>query len=79
MIGGNVQAILQIKSEISSEIGESKYKWSNGISLNGYLDLSGGDSHYVEELDFEYIEYIQPFAKLFKVVSETSTFKKYNL
>lgn len=46
MIGGNMQAILQIKTEVSSEIGESKYKWSNGILLNGYLDLSGGDSHY---------------------------------
>lgn len=46
MIGGNIQGLLQVKTEISSKIGESKYKWSNGVSLNGFLDLSGGDSRY---------------------------------
>lgn len=44
MIGGNTNAILQIKFTKKNEIGEAEKKWVNAYSLTGWLDLENGDS-----------------------------------
>ena len=47
MIGGNIEATLQIISSLeTNSIGERIPVWSNVRSLWGWLDLSGGDSKY---------------------------------
>lgn len=46
-IGGNTIAVMQIKASGSKNtIGESTQQWSDVIQLNGWLDLSSGDSKY---------------------------------
>lgn len=44
MIGGNTEAIVQIKLTDKNEIGETEETWLNHDSLVGWLDLSNGDS-----------------------------------
>lgn len=47
MIGGNVEAMFQrVKESESNGIGEQVQSWEDVRSLNGWLDLSGGDSKY---------------------------------
>ena len=47
MIGGNTEAILQVKNESETNgIGERIQEWSDSHILHGWLDLSGGDSKY---------------------------------
>ena len=47
MIGGNIEALLQQKTESQTNpIGEKTPAWSAGQSLWGWLDLSDGDSRY---------------------------------
>lgn len=47
MIGGNIEAVLQLKNESeANSIGEKVPTWSDAITLRGWLDLSGGDSKY---------------------------------
>lgn len=46
-IGGNITALLQIKSEMAkNEIGERVTQWETVHTLYGFLDLSSGDSKY---------------------------------
>lgn len=47
MIGGNVEAVLQIKNgSETNAIGERIHTWSDVETLRGWLDQSGGDSNY---------------------------------
>ena len=46
-IGGNLQALLQVKDEGSKNaIGERVHIWDDVTALKGWLDLTTGDSHY---------------------------------
>lgn len=45
-IGGNVTAIIQTSATTTNEIGEQVQAWMDAATLNGWLDLSGGDSKY---------------------------------
>lgn len=46
MIGGNLSVIIQTKYSSTNEIGEAENIWTDNVTLNGWLDLSGGDSKY---------------------------------
>lgn len=46
MIGGNITAYIQISSTEKNEIGESVKAWTTVDSIEGWLDLSSGDSKY---------------------------------
>lgn len=47
MIGGNIQALLQVKkSGGKNAIGEAVNQWTDTISILGWLDLSTGDSKH---------------------------------
>lgn len=43
-IGGNLTAILQVSTTTKNEIGEGVQKWHDVVSLDGFIDLSSGDS-----------------------------------
>lgn len=45
MIGGNIKALLQMQSSMKkNEIGESVPEWETVHEIEGFLDLSSGDS-----------------------------------
>ena len=47
MIGGNTKAVLQQKNGFTdNDIGERIHQWTDIQTLNGFLDLSNGDSKY---------------------------------
>lgn len=47
MIKGNTICELQVKTDTGrNEIGETVTEWRTVLRLNGWLDLSGGDSKY---------------------------------
>lgn len=46
MIGGNIEAMLQINVPTVNSIGEDVDVWKDVMPLNGWLDLSGGDSKH---------------------------------
>ncbi len=45
-IGGNIEGIIQTKSTIKNEIGESVKDWSKVFAPKGWLGLQSGDSKY---------------------------------
>lgn len=46
-IGGNITAVIQEKKENNKNtIGERVHEWTDSVSLDGFLDLSDGDSKY---------------------------------
>ena len=45
-IGGNKTIELQIKTAVENEIGEQVESWETVDTLEGFLDLSSGDSKY---------------------------------
>lgn len=45
-VGGNTKAIIQTHTTERNAIGETVKKWSDVQTLTGWLDLSGGSSHY---------------------------------
>lgn len=46
-VGGNIQALLQVKKEsVRNAIGEREHKWVDCTSILGWLDLSTGDSKH---------------------------------
>lgn len=45
-VGGNIDALVQIKSSHKSEMGTFETTWRDRITLRGWLDLSTGDSKY---------------------------------
>ena len=50
MIGGNTEALLQIKEESgTNSIGERILTWTDVLTLKGWLDLSSGDSKYTHD------------------------------
>lgn len=46
MIGGNLEVMLQINVPMTNDIGEDVDVWKDVMPLNGWLDLSGGDSKH---------------------------------
>lgn len=44
MIGGNVEAVLQISTTTKNEIGSRDKTWHDVVSLPGFIDLQTGDS-----------------------------------
>lgn len=46
MIGGNLLAVIQTKYNSTNDIGEAENIWTDKLEINGWLDLSGGDSKY---------------------------------
>lgn len=46
MIGGNIEAQLQIRTTGKNAIGEPVEDWHDVVELKGFLDLSSGDSKY---------------------------------
>ena len=46
MIGGNLEALLQINVPTVNSIGEDVDAWMDVMPLNGWLDTSGGDSKH---------------------------------
>lgn len=46
MIGGNIQAVIQIHETQTNAIGEQVKTWKDAVTLKGFLDLSGGNAHY---------------------------------
>ena len=47
MIGGNIQALFQVKeSGGKNAIGEGVNQWTDAVSIPGWLDLSTGDSKH---------------------------------
>lgn len=47
MIGGNVTAALQTCEAVKNDIGEAVKTWETAEEINGFLDLSTGDSKHV--------------------------------
>ena len=45
-IGGNTQALIQIRTVTKNAIGEQVETWADVQTIKGWLDLSGGDSRY---------------------------------
>ena len=43
-IGGNIIGIIQTKTTVKNEIGESEKTWAEAFSHNGWLGLQSGDS-----------------------------------
>ena len=47
MIGGNVNAVIQIKSATkANRMGEQVSSWTDYKTIKGWMDLSSGDSKY---------------------------------
>lgn len=45
-IGGNIKAVLQVRTIASNAIGEQVETWQDVQTLNGWLDLSSGGAQY---------------------------------
>ena len=46
MIGGNITAILQVKTSSKNAFGEKVETWNDVQLLKGFLDFTGGDGSY---------------------------------
>lgn len=46
VIGGNIEAMIQISTTKKNEIGESEKAWADVQLITGFLDLQAGDSKY---------------------------------
>ena len=46
MIGGNIEALLQINVPVENEIGSMVDTWHDVVALKGFIDLSSGDSKH---------------------------------
>jgi len=47
MIGGNITAVVQVKTITKNDIGEAVATWADVQQLKGFLDLQHGDSPYL--------------------------------
>ena len=45
-IGGNIQAVIQIRSAAKNAIGEQAVTWQDVQTIKGWLDLNSGNSGY---------------------------------
>lgn len=45
-IGGNIQAVIQIRTVSKNAIGEHAVTWEDAQTLKGWLDLNSGNSGY---------------------------------
>lgn len=71
MIGGNIRADIQICGTDENEIGEAVKSWETVQTINGWLDLSGGDSKYtpynakIQESTHVFIcDYVKPDSRI---------------
>ena len=46
MIGGNTNAVLQVKTTSQNAFGETENVWEDMQELRGFLDYTGGDASY---------------------------------
>ena len=46
MVGGNLEATLQVKLVTENDLGEHISAWADFITVSGWLDLSSGTSTY---------------------------------
>ena len=46
MIGGNVDAVLQVKTSSKNTFGEKITEWIDKSTIKGFLDYVGGDASY---------------------------------
>lgn len=46
MIGGNVDAVLQVKTSSKNAFGEKITEWTDTTTIKGFLDYIGGDGSY---------------------------------
>ena len=58
MIGGNLKAIFQVKTATTNDIGETILTWNKYYEINGWLDLSSGNSHYSHKTKTEDNSYV---------------------
>ncbi len=76
MIGGNTKATLQVRTTIKNEIGESVKGWHDVIDLNGWLDLSSGDSKHatyntkIQESTHVFVMDYKPIPDAFEIDGE---------
>lgn len=45
-IGGNITAVIQTQTDTVNAIGEQEEVWTDAQTLEGWLDLTSGDSKY---------------------------------
>ena len=45
-IGGNITGVIQTKTTVKNDIGESEKIWSDAFSQKGWLGMQSGDSKY---------------------------------
>lgn len=45
-IGGNTKAVIQVRTSVKNAIGASETTWKDAETLEGWFDLSGGESRY---------------------------------
>lgn len=45
-IGGNIQAVIQVRTVQKNAIGEQAVTWTDAQTLKGWLDLASGNSGY---------------------------------
>lgn len=46
MIGGNIEATIQVETSSKNAFGEPVSEWNDFITLKGYLDFVGGDGSF---------------------------------
>ena len=46
MIGGNVEAIIQVEKSSKNAFGEKEYSYENLTTIKGFLDYASGDGSY---------------------------------
>ena len=46
MIGGNITGVIQTKTTVKNDIGESVKTWVDAFSHNGWLDFQNGEKGY---------------------------------
>lgn len=75
-IGGNLKAVIQVRTIASNAIGEHTEIWQDVQTLNGWLDLSGGQARYnayqakIQESTHIFISDYAPLDK--RITSETA-------
>ena len=58
MIGGNLEATIQVKHTFDNDLGEHINTWDNLITIKGWLDLSSGNSTHSHKTKTEENSYM---------------------
>lgn len=85
MIGGNINAMLQVRTTTQNRIGEDVESWEDVVDFEGFLDLASGDSKHttynakIQESTHIFIcdykpipEFVEVNGELVKVTSENT-------